>query len=45
MQHIMAEAPRPAVMVSSLTQKGALAAYEALELGAVDSAGKIPGGP
>ncbi len=43
LQHIMAEAPRPVVMVSSLTQKGALAAYEALELGAVDFIGKPDG--
>jgi two-component system chemotaxis response regulator CheB len=43
LQHIMAEAPRPVVMVSSLTQKGALAAYEALELGAVDFVGKPDG--
>ncbi|MGA2986329.1 MAG: chemotaxis response regulator protein-glutamate methylesterase [Terriglobia bacterium] len=43
LQHIMAESPRPVVMVSSLTQKGALAAYEALELGAVDFVGKPDG--
>jgi two-component system chemotaxis response regulator CheB len=43
LQHIMAEAPRPVVMVSSLTQKGALAAYEALELGAADFVGKPDG--
>ncbi len=43
LQHIMAEAPHPVVMVSSLTQKGALAAYEALELGAVDFVGKPDG--
>lgn len=33
---IMAERPVPVVMVSSLTQKGALATFEALNLGAVD---------
>lgn len=33
---IMSVAPRPVVMVSSLTEKGALATFEALELGAVD---------
>ena len=43
LQHIMMESPRPVVMVSSLTQEGALTTYEALELGAVDFVGK-PGG-
>ncbi len=43
LQHIMMQAPRPVVMVSSLTQEGALTTYEALELGAVDFVGK-PGG-
>src|SRR5664279_470231 len=33
---IMAERPVPVVMVSSLTEKGALATFEALHLGAVD---------
>jgi len=33
---IMAERPVPVVMVSSLTEKGALATFEALNLGAVD---------
>ncbi len=41
--HIMAESPRPVVMVSSLTEQGALATFEALELGAVDYVAK-PGG-
>jgi two-component system chemotaxis response regulator CheB len=41
--HIMTDAPRPVVMVSSLTDKGALATFEALELGAVDYVAK-PGG-
>ncbi|WP_025323805.1 chemotaxis-specific protein-glutamate methyltransferase CheB [Deferrisoma camini] len=36
LSHIMTEFPRPVVMVSSLTEKGALATFEALELGAVD---------
>ncbi|MCW2248629.1 two-component system chemotaxis response regulator CheB [Azospirillum fermentarium] len=36
LSHIMTESPRPVVMVSSLTSKGALATLEALELGAVD---------
>ncbi len=43
LQYIMMESPRPVVMISSLTQEGALASYEALELGAVDFVGK-PGG-
>ncbi len=43
LQHIMMVSPRPVVMVSSLTQEGALTTYEALELGAVDFVGK-PGG-
>jgi len=43
LQYIMMESPRPVVMVSSLTQEGALTTYEALELGAVDFVGK-PGG-
>lgn len=40
---IMAERPVPVVMVSSLTEKGALATFEALHLGAVDYITK-PGG-
>ncbi len=40
---IMAERPVPVVMVSSLTEKGALATLEALNLGAVDYVAK-PGG-
>jgi two-component system chemotaxis response regulator CheB len=40
---IMAERPVPVVMVSSLTEKGALATFEALNLGAVDYIVK-PGG-
>jgi len=40
---IMAERPVPVVMVSSLTEQGALATFEALNLGAVDYIAK-PGG-
>jgi two-component system chemotaxis response regulator CheB len=43
LSHIMTEFPRPVIMVSSLTEKGALATFEALELGAVDYIPK-PGG-
>jgi len=43
LSRIMTEAPRPVVMVSSLTKEGALATFEALELGAVDYVLK-PGG-
>ena len=40
---IMADRPVPVVMISSLTEKGALATFEALNLGAVDYVVK-PGG-
>ena len=40
---IMQQRPTPVVMVSSLTEKGAMATFEALELGAVDYVAK-PGG-
>lgn len=40
---IMAERPVPVVMVSSLTEKGALATFEALNLGAVDYISKPDG--
>ncbi|MBB1251414.1 chemotaxis-specific protein-glutamate methyltransferase CheB [Rhizobium sp. G21] len=43
LSHIMTERPTPTVMVSSLTEKGALATLEALALGAVDYVPK-PGG-
>jgi len=43
LSHIMTERPTPTVMVSSLTEKGALATLEALALGAVDYVAK-PGG-
>lgn len=43
LQYIMMESPRPVVMISSLTQEGALTTYEALELGAVDFVGKPAG--
>lgn len=36
LSHLMVELPKPVVMVSSLTEKGALATFEALEMGAVD---------
>ena len=40
---IMAQRPVPVVMVSSLTEKGALATFEALNLGAVDYVAKPEG--
>src|SRR5476649_2954000 len=40
---IMAQRPVPVVMISSLTEKGALATFEALNLGAIDYVVK-PGG-
>jgi len=43
LSHIMTEMPVPVVMVSSLTEKGALATFEALEMGAIDYVAK-PGG-
>ena len=43
LQYIMVQAPCPVVVVSSLTQKGALATFEALELGAVDYVAKPEG--
>ncbi|MDQ7033142.1 MAG: chemotaxis-specific protein-glutamate methyltransferase CheB [Desulfonauticus sp.] len=43
LSHIMTEFPRPVLMVSSLTEKGAAITIEALELGAVDYIAK-PGG-
>jgi len=43
LSHIMTDFPRPVVMVSSLTEAGALATFEALEMGAVDYLPK-PGG-
>jgi len=41
--HIMEERPTPVVMVSSLSEKGAVATFEALELGAVDYVAKPDG--
>jgi two-component system chemotaxis response regulator CheB len=41
--HLMIERPVPVVMVSSLTEKGALATFEALALGAVDFVAKPDG--
>ena len=43
LSRIMAEMPRPVVMISSLTEEGALATLEAIALGAVDFVHK-PGG-
>ncbi len=43
LSRIMVDNPRPVVMVSSLTEKGALATFEAMELGAIDYVLK-PGG-
>ena len=43
LQWIMAESPRPVLMLSSLTQDGALATFECLELGAFDYVGKPSG--
>ena len=43
LSHLMTERPVPVVMVSSLTEKGAMATLEALNLGAVDYIPK-PGG-
>lgn len=41
--HIMVSRPVPVIMVSSLTEKGALATFEALALGAVDYVAKPDG--
>ncbi|MEO0274672.1 MAG: chemotaxis-specific protein-glutamate methyltransferase CheB [candidate division WOR-3 bacterium] len=43
LSHIMIQRPVPVIMVSSLTEDGALATFEALNLGAVDYVTK-PGG-
>jgi len=43
LQMIMAESPRPVLMLSSLTQEGALATFECMELGAFDYVGKPSG--
>ena len=43
LQIIMMESPRPVIMLSSLTQEGALSTFECLELGAVDFVGKMSG--
>jgi two-component system chemotaxis response regulator CheB len=43
LRHLMDEMPRPVVMVSSLTEEGAMATLEAFALGAVDFVPK-PGG-
>ena len=41
--YIMLECPTPTIVVSSLTQEGALTTFEALELGAVDFVSKPSG--
>jgi len=43
LQAIMHEFPRPVLMLSSLTQEGAVTTYECLELGAVDFVPKLGG--
>jgi two-component system chemotaxis response regulator CheB len=43
LSRIMIEAPRPVVMISSLTNKGAEATLEAIELGAIDFVAKPDG--
>lgn len=43
LSHIMTEMPVPVLMISSLTEEGAVATFEALELGAFDYVAK-PGG-
>ncbi len=43
LKRIMAECPVPVIMLSSLTQEGAVATIRALELGAVDFVGKPSG--
>ncbi|QGG46446.1 protein-glutamate methylesterase/protein-glutamine glutaminase [Heliorestis convoluta] len=43
LQHIMYKAPCPIIILSSLTQKGALITFEALELGAFDFINKPKG--
>ena len=43
LSQIMIEAPRPVVMISSLTAEGAEATLEAIELGAVDFVAKPSG--
>lgn len=43
LSRLMVENPKPVIMVSSLTEQGALATFEALELGALDFVHK-PGG-
>jgi len=43
LQVIMMESPRPVIMLSSLTQEGAMTTFECLDLGAVDFVGKMSG--
>jgi two-component system chemotaxis response regulator CheB len=43
LRHLMAKYPRPVVMLSSLTQQGAVTTLRALNIGAVDFVGKPSG--
>ena len=43
LSRLMIERPKPVVMISSLTEKGALATFEALEMGAIDFVHKPDG--
>ena len=43
LQMIMAESPRPVLMLSSLTQEGAITTFECMELGAFDYVSKPSG--
>lgn len=43
LSHIMEQRPTPVVMVSSITEQGAIATFEALELGAIDYVTKPDG--
>src|SRR5580704_12185157 len=43
LSQIMIESPRPVVMISSLTEEGATATLEAIELGAIDFVAKPAG--
>jgi len=43
LSHIMTHMPVPVIMVSSLTETGALATFEALEMGAIDYVAKPSG--
>ena len=43
LRHLMSKYPRPVVMLSSLTQQGAVTTLRALNIGAVDFVGKPSG--